>query len=119
MEGVDWTMMSALVVDEGDKLSVTLYPIATDACDQLASSDTEMLFTVPKEEGEYRLYLDLATFSGQTVTFVTGPGQNVISTEGLLVVESLSDTEVTIGIVADADNNSINGRFTSTICPGT
>ncbi len=37
--------------------------------------------------------------------------------EGILVVESLTDTEVTIGLVGESGSDSVDGRFTATICP--
>ncbi|MDI1434746.1 hypothetical protein [Polyangium sorediatum] len=115
--GASWTMKSAVVTDDGDRFSVSLYPIEVMACDSFAQSDTQILFSAPKTAGEYPLKLELTDLNGsQTITFVTGPGQNVISSEGILNVESVSADKVTIGLLAEADNNSINGRFTTTIC---
>lgn len=116
MEGAPWTMVSAVVVDEGDDLSVSLYPEEVEACDAFASSDSMILFRVPAMEGEYPLSFDLASINtSRTITFVTGPGQNVIASNGLIVVESLGDN-VTVGLLAEAGDNQINGRFTSPIC---
>ena len=117
MEGEDWTMVSAVVTDDGDSLSVDLYPIEVEPCDGFASSDSSIIFSVPKEEGEHPLNFSFDLANNQTVTFVPAPGSNVIASQGLIVIEALSAEEVTIGLVADADDSSINGRFTTAVCP--
>ncbi|MDI1476276.1 hypothetical protein [Polyangium sp. y55x31] len=118
--GASWTMKSAVVTDDGERLSVSLFPVEVTACDAFASSDTEILFSAPKKAGEYPLKLELTDLNGsQTITFVTAPGQNVVASEGILNVESISAEKVTIGLLAEADENTINGRFTSSICQGT
>lgn len=114
--GAAWTMRSVVVVDDGTRLQYTLLPDEMTGCDTFASADRMLLFSTPRAVGEYPLFFDLSTLSGQVVNFVTGPGQNVLSSEGLIVVEALSETEVTVGLVADAENNTVNGRFTAAIC---
>ena len=37
MEGADWTMVSAVVTDDGDSLDVELYPIEVEPCASFAS----------------------------------------------------------------------------------
>lgn len=119
MQGTSWTMMEAVVRTspfDDSELSVELFAEDVDDCDSFASSDMgTLLFSVAKMEGEYPLNLSLSG-GGQTITFVPAPGQNVIATEGVVTVDALSDSEVTIGLVADAGSSSINGRFTATIC---
>jgi hypothetical protein len=117
MEGVAWTMMSAVVIDDGDDLSVSLYPTAVEPCDRFASTDTEIIFSAPRAAGEYPLQFSLSGGPSQTITFVTGPGQNLVATQGLLVIEAISDEQVTLALVADAGESSINGRFTVSLCP--
>lgn len=118
MEGTDWTMVSAVVTDDNDSLSVKLFPIEVEPCDGFASSDSSIIFSVPKEQGEHPLKFSFGDFeNNQTITFVPAPSSNVIATEGLIVIESLSEEEVTIGLVADAGDSSINGRFTTAVCP--
>ena len=120
MSGTEWTMVDAMVrVDsfESDQLSVNLYPSDIEDCGFGVSSEGgEIIFSVPRMEGEYPFLLDFSSKS-QTATFVPAPGENVISTEGLIVIEHLSESEVTMGIVAQAGNSKVNGRFTATICP--
>jgi len=118
--GASWTMKSAVVTDDGERFSVSLYPIEVMACDSFAQADTHILFSSPKTAGEYPLKLELTDLNGsQTITFVTGPGENVIASEGVLNVESVSADKVTIGLLAEADDaNTINGKFTTSICKG-
>ncbi|WP_281325059.1 hypothetical protein [Polyangium sp. 6x1] len=118
--GASWAMKSAVVTDDGDRFSVSLFPVEVMACDKFASSDTQILFSAPKTAGEYPLKLELTDLNGsQTITFVTAPGQNVIASEGILNVESVSADKVTIGLLAEAEENTINGRFTTSICKTT
>lgn len=116
VDGQNWTMQTAVVIDDGTDLSVSLYPIAVAACDRFASGDTEIIFSAPRTVGEYPLNFSLGSSDNRTITFVTGPGANVIATQGLLVIEAISATEVTMALVADAGNNSVNGRFTVPVC---
>lgn len=118
MEGMDWTMVSAVVTDDGDSLDVDLYPIEVEPCDGFASSDSSIIFSVPKEQGEHPLNLSFSDLANaQTITFVPAPSSNVVASQGLIVIEALSAEEVTIGLVADAGDSSINGRFTTAVCP--
>ncbi len=117
MNGAPWTMTSAIVDDDGEELSISLFPTEVAACDRFSSSDTEIMFIVPKLPGEYPLSFSFESLSSsRVVTFVTGPGQNVIAADGVIVVDAVSDESVTIGLVAEAGDNSINGRFTSPVC---
>lgn len=116
MEGTAWTMMSAVVIDDGDDLSVSLYPIAVEACDRFSSSDTQIIFSAPRVVGEYPLRFSLSGGPNQTITFVPAPGENLVATQGLLVIEAISAEEVTLALVADAGESSINGRFTVPLC---
>lgn len=111
-------MVGARVTDDGDALDVALYPVESGGCDAVVESDSRIIFTAPKEAGEYPLKLNFGDLANnRTITFVPAPGNNVIASQGLLVIESISAEEVTIGLVADAGESSINGRFTTAICP--
>jgi hypothetical protein len=50
------------------------------------------------------------------LTFYPGGGRNLIATDGIIVVDSVSDIEVSLGLVAAFDDNAINGRLTNSIC---
>lgn len=118
--GAAWTMQAALVRREGTKLSIDLSGSASaEQCPFLLGGDTPgILFTVPEVAGDHPLYLKSFT-DGQTLTMFVPPSQNFISTSGLIVLSNLTATSVTVGIVADADTNNVNGTFTATICPDT
>ena len=118
MDGAAWAMRVASV-DEGfdeDELSIKLYAEDVEACGFGIAADSSILFNIPRMEGEYPLSFSFGGGDNRTVTFSPGPGQNVIASDGVIVVDALSDTEVTVGIVATAGDSEINGRFTATIC---
>jgi hypothetical protein len=120
MEGSAWSMASALVrVDsfDAEELSVSLHSTApTEACPFIGPEGPVVLFRLPRMQGEYPLSFDFSSDS-RTITFSPSAGQNIIASDGVIVVEALSDTEVTIGLVAEAGASSINGKFTTMICP--
>jgi hypothetical protein len=119
MEGAAWAMSSAQVrVDSFDteELSVSLYSMTSEACAFGGPGGPSILFSIPRMQGEYPLSFDFSSAS-RTITFSPAPGENIIASDGVIVVEALSDTEVTIGLVAEAGASSINGKLTATICP--
>jgi hypothetical protein len=119
MEGASWVMADAVVrVDSFDteELSVTLTSEAMEEeCPFGLGGGSSILFSVPRMPGEYPLNFSFSA-GGQTITFSPGPGENIIASDGVIVVESVSDTEVSIGLVAEAGDSSINGKFTATLC---
>ncbi len=120
MEGTAWTAMGAQVSSSfgGDELSVELVPTELDDQCGFVTSDSSILFSVPAVVGEYPLSFDFGSLdSSRTITFVPAPASNVIASTGLIVVEAVSETEVTIGLVAEAGDSRINGRFTAPRCP--
>ncbi len=116
--GAPWTMAAALVRREGTKLSIDLSgSSSTETCPFLLGGSTPgVLVTVPEVAGEHPLFFKSFT-EAQTLTMFVPPSQNFISTTGLIVLSNLTATSVTVGLVADADSNSVNGTFTATICP--
>jgi len=113
-------MVSADVVHLDGRLLARLHSTETAPCAPNPSAGPNILFLVPEAPGEYPLRFDQASVvdgTAQVVNFVTADTVNMISSQGLIVVESISDTEVTIGVIADVENNSVNGRFTAQICP--
>ena len=118
IEGTAWTMAAALVRLEDDgELSVELSGTEqTEACPFLLEGDSPgVLFSVAGAAGEYPLHFTSFT-DAQTVTMFVPPAQNFIATSGMIVVSNLTATEVTIGLVADADTSVVNGTFTTTLC---
>lgn len=111
--GADWTVAGGEATGDGDTVSVDLYGSSYAACDELPPDEPQLLFSMPTTPGEYKLGL----FRGQTITFVPSPGENLIAVQGLLRVDSVTETEVSAGLVADFDgDNSVSGTFTITRC---
>ena len=118
--GGDWSMVSADVIHLDGHLVARLHATERAPCAPNTGVAPHILFLVPEAPGEYPLRFDQASVidgTAQVVNFVTAEADNVISSQGLIVVESISDTEVSLGVIADAENNSVNGRFTAPICP--
>lgn len=120
MEGRAWTMMKAVVRQdpfEMNELSVSLYADAVEDCAlSPAAPSGEILFSVHRMMGEYPFRFSLTGGDNQTATFVPSPGRNVVSTTGLIAITALSETEITLGIVAEAGSSSVNGTFTAAVC---
>lgn len=117
--GDAFTMMAARISREGEELDVNLFAATpTDPCGFGLPEGDAILFDVPAAVGEYPLSFSFSDFANsRTVTLFEGPSNNIIASEGLIVVEALSDSEVTLGVVAESGNDFINGRLTATICP--
>lgn len=101
--------------DEEDLFTV-LYDVEAEACGFGGpSTDRSILLDIPRTPGEYELSFN------QNVTLAVGSDNNVATT-GLLVVESVTDTEVKVGLYAifgGDEDFEVNGHFTATICPPT
>jgi hypothetical protein len=119
MDGTPWTMVEPSVrVDSFDEnsLSVSLFAQDVDECGFAPTgSGGEIIFSVPRMEGEYPLKLDFSSDS-QTITFVPSPGNNIVAGEGLIVIDSMADGQISMGLIAKAGSSSINGKFTTPIC---
>lgn len=75
---------------------------------------------MPAAVGKRALKLSLSDLSSpdnQTITFVTPPSSNNISVDGIINVTELTETSVTMGILAKAGKTTdVNGTFTATFC---
>lgn len=91
----------------------TAYGEAHSDCTLDATSKSEMLLTIPTKPGDYPLGFTLtATFS------VAQTSDSLVATQGHIVVDSITSTTITGGAAIEYDqDNSVNGRFTLTICP--
>jgi hypothetical protein len=113
-------LAQATVTNDGTRLHVNLFGETVPNC---AISDSNMgfiIFTMPAQTGSRDLQLslsDLTSPDNQTLTFVTPPSSNNISTDGTLDVTALTSTSVTLGLVATAGSDNVNGTFTATLCP--
>lgn len=79
---------------------------------------SSILFTVPAEPGEYPLHFDLSDLTNaRVVNFSPRGGENILATEGIIVVEEVTETEVAVGVLAMTGDNEINGWIRARICP--
>lgn len=114
--GDAWTFASGWTDDflsDEKGFFTLLYDVDAEACGFGPDADHTILLDVPRTPGEYELGLT------QNVTLATGT-DNKVATTGRLVVESVTDTEVEVGLYAifgDDENNEVSGHFTATICP--
>lgn len=112
--GASWTFRSgetdSFLSDETDFFA-SLYSEDYEACGYSWPEGAKMLASVPLEPGEYDFGWS------RNVTFVTGPGENLISLDGGIVIDEVTATTVSGGMVAEFDNdNYVDGNFTLTIC---
>ena len=118
LDGASWSMVSAVVEEDPfdpNELSVDLYAEQVDACG--FGTGEKIMFSVPRAVGEYPLKFEFGS-DNQTVTFYVPPGSNTIASDGIIVIESIDGTTITMGLVAHYDDNfTVNGRFTTEICP--
>ena len=124
INNMPWTLSKATIKNDGTNLSVNLFADTSvaDCADFQDSSSTVpyVLFTMPAQMGERPLQLSLSDFNdpnNQTVTFVTPPSNNNIATDGIINVTALSSSSVTLGLVAEAGQDQVNGTVTTQICP--
>lgn len=124
MEGEPWAALEASVrrdtpgAAEG-VLTVSLFAQDVEECAFGHDTETsQVIFSIPAEVGEYPLQFDFSDLeNARVVNFSPRGGENIIASDGVIVVEEVTDTEVTIGVLAMTDSNEINGRITATICP--
>ena len=113
--GADWVFVtgetSAFLSEGEDDFFSSLYGEDHEACGFGGPSGPELLGGVPKVAGEYEL-----DFPERTFTFAMG-GDNLIATEGVIVVEEVTETTVTGGLhIKYDDDNEVDGNFELTIC---
>ncbi len=122
-EGAAWAMTKATISVDGDRLSVKMFsdPAVADCAFSSTDDSGYLLFSMPTTLGHRRLQLDLLDWedpANQTVTFVTPPSSNNISVDGILNLTELTETSVTLGLIARAgEGNELNGTVTTTLCP--
>ena len=115
--GAPWTFeaghTNAFLSEGQDDFFAELYAEAFTPCGFASPSGDHLIIAVPKEPGEYEFSLAL------NMTFVVGT-DNLVATEGVVVVDTVTATEVTGGVhgVFDGDNE-VDGQFTLTVCADT
>lgn len=120
VNGQAWTLGSATTnafLSDDDTIWVDAYLDADITCDSFGGGEgASLILNVPREVGTYTLSLSL----NMTFVFEDEEGDllNVVGTNGVLIVEEVTDTQVTASIRASADgDNSVEGRFTAELCP--
>ncbi len=113
--GQTWTFAAgqtdAFLSEGEDDFFATLYPMSFTTCGFSEPGGNHLIVAIPKEPGEYEMSLS------RNMTFVVGDSQNLIATQGRIVVDEVTDTTVKGGLVATYDDgNQVNGRFELTIC---
>ena len=114
--GQAWTIASAdtnAFLSDDSSYFATAYGEPVEACGIAATTQGELLLSVPTALGDYPLGLDMsATF------YDPNTNDNLIATQGHLVVDALTSTTISGGAVIEFnDDNHVNGRFSITICP--
>jgi hypothetical protein len=115
--GQAWTFQaghtSAFLSKGEPDFFASLYPMTFTACGFSEPTGGHVIAAIPKMTGDYDLDLSL------NMTFTDG-SNNLIATEGRIVVDSVTATHVTGGLHAIYDSaNEVDGQFDVTICPDT
>jgi len=112
--GQDWTFMTGntdMFLSEGeDDFFATFYAESFTPCGSEPFGVPSLIVSIPKTPGDYEMGLQL----NMTYTFMS---DNKIATDGRIVVDTVTATKVTGGLVSEYDgDNSVNGQFEATIC---
>ena len=112
--GQTWTFStghtSGFLSEGKPEFFATLYPTAFTTCGFSEPSGSHLIVAIPKTPGDYEMGLSL------NMTFVDG-SRNLVATNGRIVVDEVTETKVTGGLVAEYDsNNEVNGRFEVALC---
>jgi hypothetical protein len=124
IDGKPFTAKSAIATPDkdGGKTSITVYDIDVTCESSNPQVDRRILTSVPWKAGtERNLKLDFSDLNGsQTVTFVLGSSNNIISNSGRIeVLEAPSEkgAKGKIRLRASAQSHSVEGEVAVTVCP--
>ncbi len=112
--GTSWTFVAgdtdAFLSEGEDDFFALFYSEAFTACSFGSPGGDYLIVSVPKELGEYGFSLNL------NMTFVVGD-ENLVATEGTVIVDEVTATTVSGGLhgIFDGDNE-VDGQFQLTIC---
>lgn len=115
--GASWSFVkgdtNAFLSDE-DGYFATLFAEDYEACGFSQGAGNSLILSIPTAKGDYDLGFQ------RNMTFVVdedGGPQNLVATEGRIVVDEITATTITGGIHARFDSdNEIDGTFTVSIC---
>jgi hypothetical protein len=112
--GTTFTLGTRFMNISGSDLFVDLLPVAATDCtlDETDGKYPFIIFSVPPMAGRYPLDL-----SRQTVTFVDKPSNNLIVSQGVIVIDTITTNTMTGGLhVFNSEFGEVNGRFDGPIC---
>ena len=114
--GQPWTFQAGgtdAFLSEGDDNFFATFYSGAFTCGGSEPSGPSLIVAVPKVPGDYPMSLM------RNMTFVMG-SDNKVATDGRVVVDSVTATSVTGGLVGTFDDqNTVSGHFTLTVCPST
>ena len=120
--GQPWSLVSgetdAFLSMNQPQFFTTMYTETVTPCTGagFAVASNQIILNIPMTPGDYALSLNMSA------TFVVNPQdamhiQNLIATQGRIVVDQITATTVTGGAHIQYDaNNTVDGQFTATIC---
>jgi len=114
--GTPWTFAmgdtDAFLSEGADDFYATLYPSAFTPCGTHFDDEPYLIVSIPKLPGDYQM-----DFS-RNMTFVDpSTDDNMVAIDGRIVVDSVSDTEITGGLHGTYDfDNEVSGQFDLHIC---
>ena len=116
--GQPWTVtvVEAESLPEETEFSATAYAESVTACQSTGfGNKPSLVLAIPKAPGDYPLGFDTLLFG---TFFNPANNDNLVATNGHIVVESVTATQITGGAAITYDAaNTVNGKFTATICP--
>jgi hypothetical protein len=116
--GQPWTFVAGdtdAFLSEGETdFFASFYAATFTPCGFSSPSGNHLIVAVPKEPGEYDFSLSL------NMTFVVGASENLVATEGVVIVDEVTPTLARGGLHGTFDgDNEVDGRFELTVCADT
>jgi hypothetical protein len=115
VSGHVWTFQAgdtnAFLSEGQDSFFAALYPQAYAPCSSAEPTGPHLIVAIPKTAGDFDMNLS------RNMTFVTNGDQNLIATDGRIVVDQVTSTHVTGGLHGTYDgDNEVSGQFDVTVC---
>ena len=113
LAGTPFTLGTRFMNISSGDLFVDLLPVAAPDCtlDETDGKFPFIIFFVPPAAGTYPLG------DARSVTFVDAPSDNLIVSNGVIQIDSVTTSTVTGGLhVFDEEFGEVNGRFDGALC---
>jgi hypothetical protein len=115
VNGQSWSFRSgetdAFLSEGEDNFFASLYATEVEACGFGGPDGYYVIAAVPKATGEYEMSSSL------NLTFAVGDSDNLVTFDGVIRVDEVTDTVVRGGLAASYDgDNTVSGTFELTIC---